>query len=292
MQFIRRFADYGLTGGFFLICQLVVLWPFGYLSTIVDKLQALPIPSLTDTSLVGPIFTGFAGALGVIAVFVVGLLLDLFASYFRPLEMRVFARHLSRNSDWLINLVEAHKVYCATDYETIQRAFPDASITREYLANFRAGFDVFMFWNRKRRERYVSTIKRSWAWGLGWPYERLWSFFTSYIVVLSGSAQLTVLVDQYSLWRTARAMAAALVLISMEIGLALMWVAFSPSLASPTPHLSSPLKLNFLVMVVTWALTALSIYITLGTYSRLCFTLFSLVYVTYDKQAGAGAEGA
>jgi len=274
MQFIRRFADYGLTGGFFLICQLVVLWPFGYWSTIV----AQHLPSQTDTSLVGPIITGFAGALGVIAVFVVGLLLDLLASYFRPAEMREFARHLSRNSDWLINLVEAHKVYCATDYETIQRAFRDASITRQGdLLYSVLDYNGLMFWNPERRKRYVSAIKRSRLWALGGPYQRLWSFFTSYIVVLSGSAQLTLLVDQYSLWRTARALATALLLIFVEIMLLL------PFLAPPASHVG----LYFLAWLVTMAATALSMYMTLGTYSRLCFTLFSLVYVTYDKQAGA-----
>jgi hypothetical protein len=276
MQFDRRFADYGLTGGFFLICQLVVLWAFGYGPMILDKLRALRLPLLTEPSLIGPIITGFAGALGIIAVFVVGLLLDLLASLFRSMEMRVFARHLGRNSDWLINVVETHKAYCGTDYETIQRAFREQPIARQLLA----GLDVFMFWKREKRERYVAAVKLGWAWGLVHPYERLWSFFTSYIVVLSGSAQLTLLVDQYSLWRTARAIATALQLISAETSLLFFWVAVSSLVTSP----SGLVQPYFLVAVVSLAAMSLSMYITLGTYSRLCFTLFSLVYVTYDKQ--------
>jgi hypothetical protein len=273
MQFDRRFADYGLTGGFFLICQLVVLWALGYGPTIVDKLQTLRPPLLVDTSLVGPIITGFSGALGIIAVFVVGLLLDLLASLFRSWEMRVFGRHLCRNSDWLINLVEAHKAYCGTDYETIHGAYSDTSIPRQYLAALGVGFDVYVFWKRERRERYVASVKRSVGWGLVRPYERLWSFFASYIVVLSGSAQLTLLVDQYSLWRTARAIATALYLISAETLFFVPWTAPSRGLAA-----------QVLLPLVSMAATFLSMYITLGTYSRLCFTLFSLVYVTYDKQ--------
>jgi hypothetical protein len=101
MQFDRRFADYGLTGGFFLICQLGLLWALGHGKTIFDMLHKGALPQ--EISWAGPIITGFAGALGIIAVFVVGLLLDLLASLFRSLEMRVFARHLSRNSNWLIN---------------------------------------------------------------------------------------------------------------------------------------------------------------------------------------------
>jgi hypothetical protein len=172
----------------------------------------------------------------------------------------------------LINLVEAHKEYCGTDYETIQGAYPDPSIARQYLAGVRAGFDVYVFWKREKRERFVASVKLSLGWGLVRPYERLWSFFTSYVVVLSGSAQLTLLVDQYSLWRTARAIATALYLISAET----LFVV--PLLVDP------PIGLAVLVSLASLAATFLSVYITLGTYSRLCFTLFSLVYVTYDKQ--------
>jgi len=127
----------------------------------------------------------------------------------------------------------------------------------------------------------VSAIKLGWAWGLGRPYERLWSFFASYVVVLSGSTQPSLLVDQYSLWRTARAIALALFLISVQT-----FVLFLRSwlIASPTAHL---IGLYFLIWIASSAGTWLSMYIVLGTYSRLCFTLFSLVYVTYDKQAAA-----
>src|SRR3979490_124044 len=119
MQIDRRFADYGLTGGFFLICQLGLLWAFGYWPrSIPNELKAL-LPS--DTSLVAPIITGFAGALAVIAVFVVGLILDLLASLFRGEEMKIFARHLDLNSDWMTAFIEAHKAYCGADYETFRR---------------------------------------------------------------------------------------------------------------------------------------------------------------------------
>src|SRR5262249_26895162 len=105
MQFIRRFADYGLTGGFFLICQLVVLWPFGYLSTIVHKLQALPLPSLTDTSLVGPISQHLHG------------------SKVRCEQIKQQPNHEDSDYAKRAPANPAQKVYCATDYETIRRAF-------------------------------------------------------------------------------------------------------------------------------------------------------------------------
>lgn len=121
MQIDRRFSDYGLTGGFFLIGQLGLLWALGYSPTTLTGLQPLQLPF--ETSLPAPIITGFAGALAVIAVFVTGLVLDLFASLFRQTEMRIFARHLDRNSGWITAFIEAHKAYCGADYEAFQRAF-------------------------------------------------------------------------------------------------------------------------------------------------------------------------
>jgi hypothetical protein len=48
-------------------------------------------------------------------------------------------------------------------------------------------------------------------------YERLWNFFISYVAVLSEPAQLNFYSDQYSLWKTARAIATGLSIISIEI---------------------------------------------------------------------------
>jgi len=63
MQIDRRFADYALTGGFFLICQLGLIWWVGYWPTINPNAFEKLVP--LDKSLVGPILTGFAGALAV-----------------------------------------------------------------------------------------------------------------------------------------------------------------------------------------------------------------------------------
>jgi hypothetical protein len=165
MQFDRRFADYGLTGGFFLICEFVLLLAFGYW----PKLQALRLPLPADTSVIGPIMTGFAGALGIIAVFVFGLLLDLLASLFRVTEMRVFTYHLNHNNDWLIQLAKDHKAYCGRDYETVQNAFGalgQLPLTRQLRAgftdeSFRAALRfTVMPWKRDVRLRYLVSVRR------------------------------------------------------------------------------------------------------------------------------------
>jgi len=120
MQIDRRFADYALTGGFFLICNFGMLWALGYGPKNIPK--ELKDLLQSDTPLPAPIITGFAAALAVIAVFVVGLILDLLASIFRMIETKEFATHLDYNSGWINVLVEAHKAYCGKDYETFQRA--------------------------------------------------------------------------------------------------------------------------------------------------------------------------
>jgi hypothetical protein len=133
-----------------------------------------------------------------------------------------------------------------------------------------------------------ARIDASRGWNLVRAYERLWNFFISYVAVLSEPAQLNFYSDQYSLWKTARAIATGLSIISIEIV-----ASISSSLWMNLYRGSSTLVLldNGGIVVMYYCifiLTAiLSYYITLGTYSRLCFTLFSLVYVTHVKTARA-----
>jgi hypothetical protein len=264
MQMDRRFADYAFTGGFFLICQLVLVWVLGYWPQMMKSIEALAPPSKMDPSITGPMITGVTAALALIAVFVIGLLLDLAASAFRPFEIRVFSRHLDRNKEWINNLIEMHRTYAGYDYETIQRSIHAVPLKDQFGLNWR-------LWKPEHWRHLLAVQKVAYGWGFTRSYERLLSFLQSYVVVQSGSAQLTIMADQYSLWRTARAIAMALTLFIVE-GFTLVGMAEDFE------------RYLFLFQVGQLIVTALTYYITLGTYSRLCFTLFSLVYVTYDKQ--------
>lgn len=101
------------------------------------------------------------------------------------------------------------------------------------------------------------------------------SFFTSYIMGQSGSAQLTLMADQYSLWRTARAIAVALYLLTIEAIFGFI-VGIEGLFAVSKFYL------------FVWCLAILGLGVTTliirGTYSRLCFTLFSLLYMVCEKQ--------
>ena len=264
MQISSRFTEYGLTGGFFWICQLLFLVYTGQAKTFLTHLstvQQLQIPLMqlsTGQQLQIPPWISQIGvtaisALAIIAVFVTGLLLDLLAVYFRPMEMRVFNQHLVRNRDWLGRLIADHKSYCEADYEKFERQFGETSLAKDTMA----GFDVFLFWNRQRRQRYVAAVKRGWGWGLGRNYERLWSFFASYVLVQSGSSQLSLMLDQYYLWRAGRAVSVSLVILTFEV-----WFL---SFVSPLFHMRLVPGQSFLVSFFQLAVTALAIIITLET---------------------------
>ena len=159
MQIGSRFTEYGLTGGFFWICQLLFLVYSGQAKTLLSNLSSVKLDPTSWISQIGP--TAIS-ALAIIAVFVTGLLLDLFAVYFRPMEMRVFRQHLVRNRDWLGRLITDHKDYCEADYEEFECRFRETSRAKDALAGFDVFFFLFSFWNQERRQRFVA-VKRWWG---------------------------------------------------------------------------------------------------------------------------------
>ncbi len=281
MQIGSRFTEYGLTGGFFWICQLFFLTYSGQAKTLLSYLSTVPLAQIPDR--IWQIGSTAISALAIIAVFVAGLLLDLLAVYFRRFEMPVFQEHLVRNRDWLGRLIADHKGYCEADYEEFDRLYRETPRLYRETPVAKAGFlSGFRFWNREQRQRNAANIKLS-SKKMGRPYERLWNFLTSYVLVESGSSQLSLMVDQYYLWRTGRAVSISFVILFFEIQL------FLPLLE----HWHGPSLPQFLLrFVLQFTLTFASVMITKALYSRLCFTLFALVYVTQDKRNVESAKTA
>jgi len=129
----------------------------GQAKTLVSHLST--VQRLEMPTWISQIGSTAISALTIVAVFVAGLMLDLLAVYFRPTEMRVFHQHLVHNRDWLGQLIADHKGYCEADYEEFERQFGGASLAKDTMA----GFGVFLFWNRQRRQRYVAAVKRAWG---------------------------------------------------------------------------------------------------------------------------------
>ncbi|WP_339038460.1 hypothetical protein WHZ78_11075 [Bradyrhizobium symbiodeficiens] len=287
MQIDRRYADYALTGGFFLICQLSMIWALDYwpkidLNTIK---QLFPLP--LETPLATTIVTGFAAALAVIAVFVVGLILDLLASLFRSNEMSIFARHLDLNSSWMTAFVEAHRAYCESDYQSFRRVFKRTPSFKEGLVAMAA---LYTFWRSESRRRVTAAMKNSigFEWRIVPEYERLFSFFTTYVMGQSGSAQVTLIGDQYSLWRTARAIATAMYILAYEVVLLLLAgivKALWKFVGLASFEGLGTIAVNYLYLLCLLGISVgITIPIVRGTYSRFCFTLFSLLYEACAKQ--------
>jgi len=118
MQISSRFTEYGLTGGFFWICQFILLWYSGKIQLLLSNLPIVHIPN-EISQIASAAITGLVGSLGIISVFVAGLLLDLLAVIFRPVEMRVFQRHLERNRSWLGRLISEVRVVRHSDWAEI-----------------------------------------------------------------------------------------------------------------------------------------------------------------------------
>ena len=270
MQLGSRFAEYGLTGGFFWMCQLLVIATTTQTGTWQMFAQAPFVLPPGTSSPFATVFTSLLGALAIVAVFVAGLLLDLLAAYFTNLEISVFLRHLARNRSWLDPLVAEHGQYCQGDYDALAVLRDQSLSTSE---QFRVGFAGFAVWNEVKRRKFSQALSNSFAqWRLIEPYQRFLSFLSSYVVVRSES-KLDVMTDQYYLWRAGRSVSVALVILYIEI----LIIAANRSFAA------IGLWASLLAVVLPLALSCFAIAITLTTYSRLCYTLFSLAYVTRIK---------
>jgi len=242
MNISPRFAEFGMTGAFFLISQLGVIvflsshGEFTILShhwaTAIDTFQRSLPAALQKSS------DSLVTVIGVICIFITGLILDLIGSYFAFLESIIFSRHIQRNQVWIDALTNQIPGNILNDY-------------REYRDRFGNGFIVSLprLWDRVCLSR---------------AYRNLQAFLFSYVQVFSSVS--AVLDDNMHLWRTSRAISTTMLILAAEVFL--------------IDALSD--RFQFLYFLLIFGVSAL---ITLRSYSRLCFTLFSLASVTQEMQS-------
>ena len=116
-----RFADYGLTGGFFLLVSLAL---FGWLlpaeaCSLVSSLKiALGSNTFNAPTILSTFIAGvFAGAF-IVVVFFLGLLLDLLGS--RVLwERKIFRKELRRGKQWISPVLNMYEEFLGTDFERL-----------------------------------------------------------------------------------------------------------------------------------------------------------------------------
>ena len=130
-----RYAEYGITGGFFLFTQALFLgfaypnvlhWSaFGTLLTAIVKtippeaqpaIQSLLQPAIQ--SLLQPAIQSLLVALALLSVFIIGLALEVIGSVFMLQEAQIFGKDLVMNQ-WIPKFVEVELPYYAEDYRLI-----------------------------------------------------------------------------------------------------------------------------------------------------------------------------
>jgi len=246
MNISPRFTEFGMTGAFFWISQ-IIFFGLAYNQGLVDLIpqwvmvwdgyQAM-LPNVLQES-AGSLLTVF----GVIGIFITGLMLDLMGSYFALSELTIFNRHLERNQSWLNDLTDQCPENIKHDYRTLRDLFDTD---------------------------FIVSPKKVWERiGMADECKHIQTFLFSFIHVFSSMSEM--LVDNMHLWRTSRAISTTLLILAIEV----IYLNFSGDLS------------DWKYIAANLALFGLSAFITLRSYSRLCFTLFSLACTTQEKQSQA-----
>jgi hypothetical protein len=112
--------------------------------------------------------------------------------------------------------------------------------------------------------------------------QRLVAFFHSFIFTNSDVSQLEMLVDRMHLWQTIRAFSTAITILSFEF-IILFWLSiFSFS----SQELLQQIGIAVLLTLIAIAIVArYARYIINRSFSRVCMTLFSLVYFVAKKSS-------
>lgn len=267
-----RFADYGLTGGFFVFTQFSALWWIfpelaaarftavtGFVSARVDALPPAAHPA----------FSSLLVALAVVSIFFVGLLLDLMGSFLVIWEAQIFKKHLDKNEEWFPQFVQENGTYIQSDYERIKA---DIIGPRE---SFRRSFAFFRFWKRDAWQRAYGEQRRVWRLiGALRSFRRLENLLIAHVLAASGASNLDWLGDQLRLCRTSRAISASIVILALEVS----WLTLAETSAQP-----------WVGIITQYAAMALSLFVTVRAYSRFCTTLFSLTYAYTSRETHAAA---
>lgn len=251
MNISSRFSEFGMTGAFFWIAQLIyfaITHSTESLERIAAGIDAIN-PYIALISSLPDSFADIPGTLvtviGLIGIFITGLILNLLGSYFFIFEDFLLNRHLRKNAGWLARMMGSCPGTVNDDYLWLRNEFSP----RLYL---------------DPRQAYKLARLTS-------ACTRIQSFLFSYIQVFGGKGIPEMLSDQVHLWRTARAIGITFWLLALEtLGFYLF-----------DNHGS-------VGAVMGWGagLFLLGIYTTLRPYNRMCHTLFTLTCATYNRQQG------
>lgn len=184
-----RFTEYGLTGTFFIITQILLFYNLQDSSLYGDVITYLGNFHNSIGLLSSENTSSLLTALAFVSVFVIGLSLDLLGSVFLKKEMHCFALEMKKNVTWLSAFVEKNKNYMADDYTQILNTFGNTKVFTSLFS-------------------YIKTISN---------VDRVRSFFISYVLVNLGNDKSQILIEQIHLWRTGRVVSVIIWVFSAEI---------------------------------------------------------------------------
>src|SRR5262249_29786792 len=101
----------------------------------------------------------------------------------------------------------------------------------------------------------------------------------------SSIPEFSVLIDELHLWRTTRAFSVAIVILSIELTLPLIWMWLLSFPLSGNFYFVRYITIIILGLVMTiGAINFLAVTAVRTAHSRLCYSLFALSYLTFTKR--------
>jgi hypothetical protein len=270
-----RFADYGLTGGLFLVAGTALLaWFFpGDLYPLLSMFQFSldsNVPPFIESSMIS-----ISIASMIVVIFFIGLMLDLLGSVFILHEAAIFREELGLGERWVRSMLNPYDQFISDDldYLFVEFAGPgELKVARRRLR---------VFWKPKNWLAYLAVFKR----GTLRPrvmkaFSRLESVMLSHLVLNAEPTKLTMLFDQHRLCRVARAIAGGLVMLIVII--LFTYLLSTLALFNIMDFGNSPLTSRtraLQAILLVGPLMLLSIFVTKRSYLRYCRSLFALVFV-------------
>jgi hypothetical protein len=266
-----RFAEYGITGGFFILSQLLVLgWaiPGGVGAAFQLSTALLADLNHRDLAPLFPAIQSLSVALALLSVFIIGLLLDLTGGIFVLWEARLFRVHLIRNRNWIVRLIEADLPDRKRDYVRFLTLL-DSISPRRLGSYFYSPFRFLRASERRRRSRNSFRLVRR----MQQAFRQLEASLIAKVVVAGVKTDL--LGEQTSISRMSRAITFAIFLSGFEVYL----VTFLPLTwrGDFADLFSFRLVFWFAGLLPVFAVL-FAVIIGRAAYSRFCLILFSQVY--------------
>jgi hypothetical protein len=251
-----RYAEYGITGGFFLFTQALILG-LAFPDVLVSGAHSFGVLLTASVGNIPeearPAIQSLLVALALLSVFIIGLVLEIIGSVFMLYEANIFRRRLAKNQ-WVASFVKAE--------------LPD------YAEDYRFFLDLADLWSQfKEQWKPKNWFRRGIKWqrNVQQRFRRLESVLIA--KVLTSGAKTEMLAEQISICRMSRAIGTALYLVSFEF---MMGAGVFGEILSVHHEQFQPILWIIGLLILVFATL-----ITLGAYSRFANMLLSLVYASW-----------